>query len=154
MFNHQHVFFFLRQLFMTLRMSCLHRGPYIQRGRGIGSTLRAMFKGVVPVMQVMGQKLMASPITKRILKTAKQSAIEAGVNVATDTLGGKNVGKSLAENVTTASKAVTDSLVSALKKVKANSNSEIKKPPTKRKRGVAARKSKKKRYSDIFEENF
>lgn len=62
----------------------------------------------------MGRKLWESPVTKRILNTAKNSAIEAGINVATDTLKGRNVGESLKGNVSTAKKAVTDSLLSAL----------------------------------------
>jgi hypothetical protein len=100
-------------------MSCLHRGPYvqrgdIQRGRGIGSTLSSMFKGVIPAMKLMGHKLLESPITQKILKTAKRSAIDAGLNVAKDTLQGKNLKESLKENVATAKKSVTDSLLTAL----------------------------------------
>jgi hypothetical protein len=104
-------------------MSCLHRGPLIQRGdtqrgRGLGSTLSSMFKGVVPALQFMGRKLLDSPITQKALKTAKKSAIEAGLNVATDTLQGRNFGESLKDNVSTAKKAVTDSLLTALNNAK------------------------------------
>ena len=58
-------------------MSCFHRGPYIQRGRGIGGVLSSMFKSVVPALQVFGKNLLASPTTQDILKTAKQSTLQA-----------------------------------------------------------------------------
>lgn len=147
-------------------MSCLHRGPFIQRGRGLGSTLSALFKGVVPAMQVMGQKLLASPITQNFLKTAKRSALEAGLNVTSDALRGKKLKESISENLTTAKKAVTDSLVSALDKAKVSSvgSSQVGRVvalPKKKKRGVKftstplVRKSgKKKQYKDLFEEKF
>jgi hypothetical protein len=72
----------------------------------------------LPAMQFMGSKLLESPITQKALKTAKRSAIEAGRNVATDTLQGRNFGESLKDNVSTAKKAVTDSLLTALNNAK------------------------------------
>lgn len=99
-------------------MSCLHRGPYIQRGRGFGSTLNSMFRGIIPAARVMGRKVYDSPLTKNVLETAKRSALEAGLNVAEDTLEGKNVKESLKGNVIAAKKKISQSLVSALKKVK------------------------------------
>jgi hypothetical protein len=138
----------------------MHRGPYIQRGRGFGSTLSSMFKGVIPALQLFGEKVMTSPITQNILKTAKRSALEAGLNVARDTLGGKNLKESLSENVTTAKKAVTESLLSALDKAKV-SNVGLEKKPVKKRRGVkllsskvGGKKSRKKKYADLFEETF
>jgi hypothetical protein len=114
-------------------------------------------------MRGMSQKLLASPLTQNILKTAKQSALEGGLNVATDMLQGKKFGKSLGENVATAKKAVTDSLVSALKRAKVSTvvgNEAVK--GKKRKRAAAATtlpatvvtkkiKRKKRSYGDLFE---
>jgi len=129
-------------------MSCLHRGPHIQRGRGIGSTLSAMFKGVLPAMQVMGKKILASPITQEVLQTAKRSAAEAGLNVVTDALQGKKVKESISKNVSTAKKAVTDSLVSGLKTLKGgNVKSAVKKSVGKK---VAARKRRVKKSFHLF----
>ena len=99
-------------------MSCHHRGPYVQRGRGFGSTLGSMFKGIVPAMKLWGQRVYDSPHTKSILETAKNSALEAGLNVAQDTLSGKNVKESVRGNVTAAKRKVSDSLASAFKRVK------------------------------------
>ena len=141
-------------------MSCLHRGPYIQRGRGIGSSLTAMFKGVIPALQLLGDKVMQSPITKEVIKTGKRAALDAGLNVASDVLGGKKLKPSLSENVTTAKKAVTKSLLSALEKTKANAIGKT--PVVKRKRVKkratlpVGRKSrgKRSRTYDIFEEKY
>lgn len=145
-------------------MSVLHRGPYIQRGRGFGSALSSMFKGVFPAMQVLGQRLFSSPTTQKLLKTAKQSAIEGGLNVATDVLQGKKLSRSVADNVATAKKAVTDSLVSALNRAKVSSvgNVSVDTGVNKRKRAkkssvappaVVAKKAKRKKqsYRDLFE---
>lgn len=98
-------------------MSCLHRGPYIQRGRGFGSTLNTMFKGVVPIMRVVGRDLYNAPLTQAVLNTAKRSALEAGLNVANDVLEGKNVKDSLKGNLNEVNRKVTDSLTSAMKNV-------------------------------------
>lgn len=137
-------------------MSCLHRGPYIQRGslqrgRGIGSTLRSIFHGVFPAMKSMGRKLWESPVTKGILNSAKNSAIEAGINVVSDTLKGKNVGESLKGNVSTAKKAVTDSLLSALHNV---NSPTVKGKNTAKKRKLPIKhigKKRKKIHGDIFD---
>lgn len=140
-------------------MSCLHRGPYIQRGRGIGSSLTAMFKDVVPALKLIGEKVIQSPVTKEIVKAGKRAAID----VATDVLRGKKLKSSISENVDTAKKAVSKSLVSALEKAKETkigNKSVVKKTGGKRdKKHVIlpiAQKSvrKKSKAYDIFRENF
>ena len=143
-----------------INMSCLHRGPYVQRGRGIGGVLSSMFKSVVPALQVFGKNLLASPTTQDILKTAKESSLQAGLNIAKDTLRGKNFGESFKENVSTAKKAVTDSLMSALDKNKVPSGGDTVRRKRKHveKLSVVAKvkrnSKKKKRYEDLFEEDF
>jgi hypothetical protein len=146
-------------------MSCLHRGPYIQRGRGIGSSLTAMFKGAIPALKLFGEKIIQSPVTKEIVKTAKRSALDAGLNVASDLLKGKKIKQSVSENVDTAKKAVTNSLVTALEKAKVDTVGKkpvVKSKKMSGKRGKKqvtfpttrkSRKRKSKTY-DIFEENF
>jgi hypothetical protein len=142
-------------------MSCLHRGPYVQRGRGFGSTLSAMFKGVIPAAQLMGKQVLASPLTKTVVKAAKRSARDAGLQLANDLLHGKQIKNSLKENVvSTAKRAVKKSLRAALTKEEvpsipsiqySSSDEEEEITPRKKKK---ARRGKKKSYSDIFEENF
>ncbi len=137
-------------------MSCLHRGPYIQRGRGLGSTLGSMFKGVIPAMQVMGRKILESPVTQKVLKTAKRSAIEAGLNLATDALEGENLNESLSKNMSTAKKVVTDSLISALKRSKRKIDPKPKpKPKQKLKIATPQKQNKRKKVArDIFDVKF
>lgn len=133
-------------------MSCLHRGPYIQRGRGVGSTLNTMFKGVIPAAQIMGKQILASPVTKKVLKAAKRSALDAGFQVATDVLQGKKLKESVKENVSSAKKAVKKSLLTALTNAEASDSVEEK--PTRKKKVGVRRGGNKKRYSDIFEQKF
>lgn len=141
-------------------MSCLHRGQYIQRGRGIGSTLSSFFRGVLPAMKVMGRKILSSPITKQVLDVAKNSAVEAGFDVTKDVLEGKKIKDSLVNRVTTAKKAVTTSLLSALDKAKSQ-KAELPKvglrAPKKRKLNPSPTTNKHRRYrrqKDIFDSNF
>ena len=146
-------------------MSCLHRGPYIQRGRGVGSSLTAMYKGVVPALKLFGEKIIQSPVTKELLNKGKRTLVDASLNLASDVLAGKKIKPSISENVATAKKAVTKSLVSALEKAKVASIG--KKPVVKSKNTggkrvkkqatlPTARKSRKKKRAnyDIFEESF
>ena len=146
-------------------MSCLHRGPYIQRGQGFGSSLSAMFKGVIPALKLFGEKIVQSPITKEIINTGKRSLVDASLNVADDFLKGKKIKPSISENVATAKKAVTKSLVSALEKAKAATIGETPAVKSKKTSGTrvkkqvtlsTARKSRKKKSKtyDIFSENF
>jgi hypothetical protein len=136
-------------------MSCLHRGPFIQRGRGIGSTLSAVFKDVVPAVKVMGQKVVDSPITQKVVKTAKRSALEAGLNVATDVLEGRDFEESLSQNVSTAKRAVKDSLKQALNEAKVSRKTGAKKARLEQSTVVATtRKRKGKNYGDLFDEKF
>ena len=139
----------------------MHRGPYIQCGRGLGGILNSMYKSVVPAMQLFGQKLLASPKTQEVLNTVKKSALEAGMNVVKDTLRGKNFGSSVSDNVSSAKEAISESLLSALDKKKVVSVAEPR-IVKKRKRAntfsttpAHGRKAKtRKSYSDLFEENF
>ena len=139
-------------------MSCLHRGPFIQRGRGIGSTLSAVFKDVVPVVKVMGQKIADSPITQQVVKTAKRSAREAGLNIATDVLEGRDFEESLSQNVSTAKRAVKDSLKQALQEAQVSTRKTgAKKARLEQPTAVATkvgRKRKRKNYGDLFDEKF
>lgn len=143
-------------------MSCLHRGPYLQRGRGIGGTLSSMFKRVIPAMQVLGRNFLASPITQQVLNTAKRSALQAGLDVTTDALEGKDMGESLSKHVTTAKNAVSNSLLTALKRVGSTESKAKKvrktniKPASKNKVYGFVHKSKKrqKRHKDLFDSQF
>lgn len=85
-----------------------HRGAYLQgqRGRGIGSILSALFRGLVPVLKSSAKtvlkeaarkggristKAAAKQVAKKVFKTAKKNAVRAGVNAAINALEGKDV---------------------------------------------------------------
>jgi hypothetical protein len=91
-----------------------HRGPYIQRGRGLGNFLGQLLNSFRPTAAALAEKVVNSPITKKILKTAKRSALEAGLNIATDVLGEKKkIATSVGENVSSAKRAIAKSLAEA-----------------------------------------
>ena len=62
--------------------------PY-QRGGGIGSFFRGLFRAVAPIMKSVG-------------KTVGKEALRAGANILADTAQGRNVGESLKEHGRTA----------------------------------------------------
>ena len=134
-----------------------HRGPYIQRGRGLGNFLGSLYKSMLPVVKTIGGQIASSPITKNVLKTAKRSAKEAGLNIATDVLSGKKkFAASLGENISTAKQAIADTLEQSLLE---------KNPPTKKRHApvsVGRKKGKHsvtvvrrgKKFGDIFDQTF
>jgi hypothetical protein len=122
-------------------MACLHRGPHVQRGRGIGGTLGSIFKAAAPAAMRVGRKILASPVTKDVAHAAKRSALQAGLNVVKDTLSGRDAGESLKENLDTAKDAVTNSLLSSV------ANSAINTVAPSKKRKVQRPRQK---YGDIF----
>jgi len=69
---------------------------------------------LVPAVIKIGSKIAKSPVTKKVLSTAKEAAIQTGVNVLADTLTGENVGDSLKSNVVKAKEKVGFALKDAL----------------------------------------
>lgn len=129
-----------------------HRGEYFQRGRGLGSFFRAIIRTVLPIISSVGSKVVKSPITKNLIKTAKRSAIDAGLNVASDVLEGKNLGESLKSNLVTAVSRVADSATagpSPRKYKKTTTTVNKKKIGGKRRQNVSRRK--KKNTTSIFD---
>jgi len=130
----------------TFKMSCLHRGQYLQRGRGFNSALR----GVVPASHVFGVKTTA-PHTAN-----KQAPRERVTPPPKEGEEGEEEEESSSAKVTAAKKVVSASLATALDKGKVV-HAE-KKRVVKRKQevpvvGVVERKPKKQKYNDLFEED-
>jgi hypothetical protein len=132
-----------------------HRGNYIQRGRGLGSFLGSLLTGAKEV----GRKIISSPIAQDVLKAAKKSAIEAGINVATDTLRGKKkFSSSVRDNLSVAKSAIADAIESSTNPPKNKKKKvEIVAPlPTKQTRNVHKKtmqthiSRRKKKFNDIF----
>ena len=87
-----------------------HRGPFIQRGRGLGSILSSLYQKVSPIFSLLGKQIAASPITKQALSSAKQAAIDASLSLASDALVGENLKTSFKKNIKKAGKTVSESL--------------------------------------------
>lgn len=113
----------------------IHRGKYIQRGGGFFQFVSSLVKKAIPVVK----SIFGAPVTQRVLKKAKNSAINAGLNLAGDTLKGENVKDSFKSNLKRVGKdlgsAVTDEIFK---------KDESEPPPKKR-----SKKSKKKNIRKV-----
>ena len=135
-----------------LRMN-IHRGPFIQRGRGLGSLLSSLFKSVIPVASRVGKKIISSPITSNALKATKDAAIEGGLQIAVDALKGKSMEETMQHQLESAKKKVSKALEKGIKQRKAlkrKTNMKHLKDDSKKFKGKRRKKEKTKR--DIFDE--
>jgi hypothetical protein len=94
----------------------IHRGPYLQRGRGVGSVLAAVFRNtVVPTMKLLGKRAMSSDLVRSVGSTLAKSAIQGGLNFATDALNGGNLKESAVTNLAAAKRELATTVKRALK---------------------------------------
>ena len=59
----------------------IHRGQYLQRGRGLGGIFSSIFRVLKPIFTKslqMGRKALADPAMKKAVGTLKKSSIRAG----------------------------------------------------------------------------
>lgn len=90
-----------------------HSDLYHMRGSGIGGIFSSIVRMLVPFAKTLfgvGKRVAASPIGKQVLKSAKRSAVKAGLDLAQDTLAGENVGKSIKRRAKQAGKQMLDDL--------------------------------------------
>lgn len=67
---------------------------YTMRGAGIGSFFSSLFRGLIPLANNLfkvGTRAARSEAGQRVLSAAKRTAIDAGLDIAHDTLKGKNL---------------------------------------------------------------
>ena len=125
-----------------------HRGPYIQRGKGLGNFLGSILKRAIPVISSIGKSILGSPVTRNVASAAKQAAIDTSLGLVSDAIEGKNLGQSVQENVGRARTRIAKSLRDS--RLQSNppiiSESRKRKAPVKKKK---VKKSFKKR--DIFD---
>lgn len=117
-----------------------------QRGQGIGNLLGSLFKSIIPVTSRIARSIMGSPITKSVLKGARDAAIEGGLNVATDALRGQNIGDSVQQNLEGARQTVANAVDRGRLKRKAPTRASYK--AKKKARGRSSRGRRKAR--DLF----
>lgn len=106
-----------------------HVSPY-QRGAGIGSIFSKLFSSVVPLVKGVfriGAKAAKTQGGRRIIKKAKKIATQAGLNVVSDALEGKNVLDSTKRQLNVVKKKVNREGVKAVQRALAP-------PPSKKRR--------------------
>ena len=97
-----------------LKPCSYHSGKYIQKGYGWGSLFSSLARKVLPAIAKVGKSVLKSPITKKVLTSAKDAAISGGINVLSDIVGGENIADSLKQNVVNAKQTVSNALRSSL----------------------------------------
>jgi hypothetical protein len=137
-----------------------HQGDYIQRGRGIGSIFHAIARSVYPAIATLGKlgkSALTSSTASSLLQKVKNSAIDAGINVASDTLAGKNVGQSILTNL---AGIATGAVVPKTAKKSKEKKKQTKKPKAKKAKPAVKRKvkgkntsPKKPKYDDIYDDS-
>ena len=143
----------------------IHRSDqYYMRGSGIGSIFSTIYRGLIPLAKNVlntGMRFAKSKTGKKILKTAKRTALDAGLNIANDALQGENIKESVQKRMRTAGDELVDGIQQATtqykkkkkkKKViarhgggrpKSNKKKKLKKNPKKKKKKKGSGKKKK-----------
>ena len=130
----------------------IHRGAFTQRGRGLGSIFSSLIRAVIPVASKVGRAMIKSPITKELLNTVKDTAIQGGVSLAADALRGNNMEDSLQENLNMAKERMAQTIETVGTKKRVNQARPTKRAHTKNKPAKLKTKKKAKLSSrDIFE---
>ena len=126
----------------------LFRGPYVQRGRGIGSVLSSLWSTVAPALSSLGRSIFGSPIGQDVKKAIAQSAIKTGMNVAADVISGDKPAKeSFQKELGQARKRVAQAI---RKHVPKNENRSV--SPPRRHVNVRNRLPVKRRKISVFEQ--
>lgn len=90
-----------------------HHGPYVQRGRGIGSIFSGLFRSLKPLASMgikFGKKVLNSDLAKKVGSTALEFGKEALTNVAADVLEGKSFKESAGEQLAEAKSKLAQTL--------------------------------------------
>ena len=95
----------------------VHRGPFLQRGRGIGSVIARIFSRLVPFLGKAGKTVAKAATNKAVKKVAKEalksgsrSAVKAGANVILNKLEGKDVKEGLKSDLSSAKKDLASTI--------------------------------------------
>jgi hypothetical protein len=124
-----------------------HRGPMLQRGRGIGSVLAALVRNVTPAVAMLGKKVLSSSLVRDVGSTLANSAIQGGLNFATDALNGGNLKESANANLEAAKHEIAET-------VKRHRRPRVKQalPPTKRAKVTRVYRSRPGNVKSVFDE--
>lgn len=125
-------------------------GYGLQTGRGIGNFLGDMYRRAVPHMKTIGKKVVNSPVAQDVFKTAKKAAVEAGLQLAADTLRGRSAKNTLSEKVGKAKRDIASTIENSLSPEDRSSTPQR---GRKRKSGgvTVISKKRRRRVRDIFD---
>lgn len=124
-----------------------HRGPYVQRGRGFGSVLSALFKAALPVVVSLGKNFLQSRTAKSIGGVVRDNVVEGGLELVKDLASGKGAKRSLKSGLSKSVADITKILIKPEKNLKRKASFA---PDTKNKKNKRKR-IKKELVKDIFE---
>lgn len=82
--------------------TCTQKGACQRRSQGIGGVRRSLYNKMVHIPKNTGEKLLSTSEAEATLRTVRNSAIDAGMNMVTDKLSSK---KSARKHLTPAGKA-------------------------------------------------
>ena len=137
-------------------------GPYIQRGRGLGSIFSSLFNAAIPALKSiggtlgsLGKQFVKSDAVKNVGKTIAEAALQGGLSLAADAVKGKNIAESAKSNLVSSRDAVSEAISNELDKrrIKVPIKRKAEKKKKKKKRVVViAKRTKKRPDRDIFED--
>ena len=134
-----------RIIIIIIIIMIYHKGKLLQKGNGLGGIFSGLIKRFLPAVKVLGSKVLASPITKSIAESAKESAAKAGLQLAQDILSGENVKESLKRGIGTVGEDIFET---TKKKLSGGGKKGGKRKNTKA--SNFKKNKKKKLYDDIF----
>lgn len=134
----------------------VHRGPYLQRGRGLGNIFGSLFRTVLPALKTLRSyslTALKSNLVRNAGRSIASSALQGGISAVTDALDGKNVKKSLNSSLSNAKRELSRTIkesAAAGRVVKPQKRSRsIKPPPPKRFRGASTPASRRRRAPPV-----
>lgn len=107
-----------------------HVGPRIQRGKGLGSLLGALFRGFAPVAKLglkVGRSIAASPLARKVGQSALDIAKTSAAKLAADMVEGKNLKESAQEELNSARQKIATTLRGGRKRKGVNKKKNLKK---------------------------
>lgn len=138
----------------VMRGSGFHTSSqYEMRGSGIGSIFSNIFRKIIPFAKRLfgfGKQVIQSPTGQQVLKAAKRTAVDAGLNIAHNTLNGVPLGKAAKQGM---KKAKTDFAMNIDKELQGGKKKRVKslKAKTKnRKKSIMKKKSNFVKTSKLF----
>ena len=78
------------------------RGPYRQKGHGIGNIFRSLARVFVPVARTVFRA--SKPLVKNVAKAAGKEVLQMGMDTIEDVASGENVKAAIKKNVRSSSK--------------------------------------------------